>query len=138
MEEANEFSAHKFLPDFSRRFTVPARKAGEGFVPVMSADLDNILCRKETRKAGNDNCVRYKNRRLQLPRVTYRNHFVRHPAVVHEYRDGGMGVHDAQGRLVGKYDSEGRLVGEGPWKRKPSGSRRQRSASASSGYALGC
>ena len=114
MEEANEFSAHKFLADFSRRFTVPARNA------------------------GNDNCVRYKNRRSQLPRVTYRNHFVRHPAVVHEYRDGGMGVHDAQGRLVGKYDSEGRLVGEGPWKRKPSGSRRQRSASASSGYALGC
>ena len=99
MEEANEFSAHKFLTDFSRRFTVPARKA------------------------GNDNCARYKNRRSQLPRVTYRNHFVRHPAVVHEYRDGGMGVHDAQGRLVGKYDSEGRLVEEGPWKRKPSGSR---------------
>lgn len=138
MEEANEFVAHRFLPDFNRRFTVPAREAGEGFVPVMRADLDNILCRKETRKVGNDNCVRYKNRRLQLPRVTYRNHFVRHPAVVHEYRDGSMGVHDAQGRLVGKYDSEGRLVGEGPWKRKPSGSRRQRSASASSGYALGC
>ena len=38
--------------------------------------------------------------------------------VVHEYRDGGMGVHDAQGRFVGKYDSEGRLAGEGPWRRE--------------------
>ena len=138
MEEANEFLACKFLPDLNRRLSVPAREAGDGFVPVMDADLDNILCRKETRKVGNDNCVRYKGRRLQLPRVTYRNHFVRHPAVVHEYPDGSMAVYDSEKRLVGKYDSDGRLVGEGPWKRKPSGSRRRRFTSAPSGYALGC
>ena len=137
MEEANEFLARKFLADLNRRFAVPAREEGDVFVPVMKADLDNILCRKETRKVGNDNCVRYKNRRLQLPRVTYRNHFVRHPAVVHEYPDGSMAVYDSEKRLVGKYDSDGRLVGEGPWKRKPSGSRRRRFTSASSGYALG-
>lgn len=138
MEEANEFLAGKFLPDLNRRLSVPAREAGDGFVPVMDADLDNILCRKESRKVGNDNCVRYKGRWLQLPGVTYRNHFVRHPAVVHEYPDGSMGVYDSEGRLVGKYDSEGRLVGEGPWKRKPSGSRRRKFTSAPSGYALGC
>ena len=138
MEEANEFLERKFIPDLNRRLATPAREAGEGFVPVMDADLDNILCRKETRKVGNDNCVRYKGLRLQLPRVTYRNHFVRHPAVVHEYPDGSMGVYDSGGRLVGKYDSEGRLVGEGPWKRKPSRRRQRRFTSAPSGYALGC
>lgn len=88
MEETNEFLARKFFADLNRRFAVPAREAGDGFVPVMDADIDNMLCRKETRKVGNDNCVRYKGRRLQLPRVTYRNHFVRHSAVVHEYPDG--------------------------------------------------
>ena len=127
MEEANEFLARQFLADLNRRFAVPTRETGEAFVPVMNAELDNILCRKETRKVGNDNCVKYKNRRLQLPGVTYRNHFVRHPAVVREYPDGSMAV----------YDSDRRLAGGGPWKRKPSGSRR-RFTSASSGYVLGC
>ena len=47
MEEANEFLARKFLPVFNRRFAVPARETGEGFVPVMSAGLETYCVGKK-------------------------------------------------------------------------------------------
>ena len=96
MEEANEFVKNKFLPDFNKRFRVEAKEEGEAFIPLFGAGIKDILCLKASRVVGNDNCVSYKNMRLQIPEVLYRNHFVRAQVQVHEYEDGSMGIYHAR------------------------------------------
>ena len=112
MEEANRFLRDKFVPDFNRRFMAAPAEEGSAFVPLLGVGLDNILCLKHPRVVGNDNCVSYKGKRLQIPPVEYRYHFVKAKVMVHEYSDGSMAIYHGK-RRVGSYDSEGRLKSEG-------------------------
>ncbi len=109
MEEANEFLADKFVEDFNEKFSVEAREEGSAFVPLLGVGLENILCLKHQRIVGNDNCVSYKGRSLQIPPVKDRYHFVRAKVVVHEYPEGGMAIYHDK-RRVGVYDREGGLI----------------------------
>ena len=108
MEEANEYVSQRFIEPFNERFRVDPREPGSAFVPLLGVDLDDILCLKHQRVVGNDNCVSYKGKRLQIPPVKDRYHFVKAKVLVHEYFDGRMSVHHGK-RKVGSYDSEGRL-----------------------------
>jgi hypothetical protein len=112
MEEANRYLEESFIDDFNERFTVEAREDGSVFVPLLGLGLDDILCLKEHRVVGNDNCVRYKNLSLQIPPVKDRYHFVRANVVVHEYEDGRMAVVHEGRRKLGVYDVEGNLIKE--------------------------
>ena len=112
MEEANEFLADKFIKGFNEKFSVEAGEEGSAFVPLFDAGVDDILCLKHPRVVGNDNCVRYGGKSLQIPAVKDRYHFVRAKVMVHEYCDGGMAIYHGK-RRVGSYDSEGRLKKEG-------------------------
>ncbi len=112
MEEANRYLRDRFVPDFNRRFAVEAREEGSGFVPLLGVGLEDILCLKHDRVVGNDNCVRYKGMRLQIPPVGDRAHFVRAKVMVHEYECGGMAVVHEGKRKLGVYDREGNLVEE--------------------------
>ena len=58
-------------------------------LPSMKAKLRDILCLKAERTVGNDNCVAYRGRRLQIPPQRHRCHCVRAKVSVHEYEDGG-------------------------------------------------
>ena len=137
MEEANEFLADKFIKGFNERFSVEAREKGSAFVPLFNARVEDILCLKHPRVVGNDNCVRYKGKSLQIPPVKDRYHFVRAKVVVHEYGDGSMSVYHGK-RRVGSYDREGRLNGKGGVSRVGTRTGSHRSfTSASSGYTLG-
>ena len=137
MEEANEFIEEKFLAAFNRKFMTEPLEEVSAFVPLLGVELDDILCVKEQRVVGNDNCVSYKGICLQIPPVKDRNHFVRARVMVHEYSDGRMGVFHGERRL-GTYGREGRLTDyEQEGSEKPAGRiRRRRFTSASSGYAL--
>lgn len=112
MEEANKFLSKGFVEDFNGRFTVGAAEEGSGFVPLLGAGLDDILCLKHRRVVGNDNCVRYKGMELQIPPVGDRAHFVRAKVMVHEYEDGRMAVVHEGKRKLGVYDERGNLVVE--------------------------
>lgn len=81
-------------------------------MPLLGVSLENILCLKNPRVVGNDNCVSYRGLRLQIPPVEDRYHFVRARVMVHEYSDGSMAIYHGK-RRVGSYDSEGRLKTEG-------------------------
>ncbi len=94
MDEANEF-LKDFWPRFNAAFAVEAREAKRAFtrlLPRMKAKLPDILCLKETRTVGNDNCVTYKGKTLQIPPQPHRYTYVRAKVKVHEYEDGGMAV----------------------------------------------
>ena len=135
MEEANEFMEKKFLSAHNRKFMTEPMEEGSDFVELLGAQLDDILCVKRERVVGNDNCVSYKGRRLQIPPVDDRNHFVRARVMVHEHSDGRMSVHHERQRL-GIYDREGKLINH-KQEEKSGRTRRRRFTSASSGYALG-
>ncbi len=76
-------------------------------MPLPEVPLDDILCLRETRTVGNDNCVSYDGRRLQIAPQPHRIHYVRAKVRVHEYEDGTMAVFHDKLRL-GRYDREGR------------------------------
>ena len=112
MEEANRYLSEVFVDDFNRRFAVAPREEGSAFVPLLGVGLEDILCLKHQRVVGNDNCVRYKGKSLQIPAVRDRAHFVRAKVMVHEYGDGSMAVVHERKRKLGVHDREGNLTEE--------------------------
>ena len=44
-----------------------AEQEGSAFVAVPGLDLTEVLCVQEERVVGNDNCVSFLNRKLQIP-----------------------------------------------------------------------
>ena len=89
MAAANEF-LRGFWPRFNAMFAVPPKEAKSVFSPLvrsLKAKLPDILCRKAERTVGNDNCVSYGGRRLQIPPQRHRCNYVRAKVQVHEYED---------------------------------------------------
>ena len=72
----------------------------------------DLLCVQEERQVGNDNCVRWQGRVLQIPPSPLRPHFVRSTVRLHAYPDGT--VADLQGPAPsGHLPAGGRAAGPG-------------------------
>ena len=110
IEAANRFLAERFVPEHNRRFAVPAAEPGSAFVPFVGA-LTEILCVHAERVVGNDNCVRYEGRSLQIPEQKHRHHFVKAMVRVHAYAGGGLAVFHGP-RCLARYRSDGSLITE--------------------------
>ncbi|MCY3810006.1 MAG: ISNCY family transposase [Gemmatimonadetes bacterium] len=111
MDAANEF-LQDFWPRFNASFAVAPEEPESAFSPLlpsMKAKLPDVLCLKTGRTVGNDNCVSYRGRALQIPPQPHRRHFVRAKVSVHEYEDGATAVFHGTRRL-GRYDARGRLL----------------------------
>jgi transposase len=106
MEAANRFLVKRFLPAFNRRFAVVAAEEGSAFVPMLGVNLDEILCIKTERTVGSDNCVSYRGKVLQVPKVRGRCHFAKSVVMVHEYADGGLAVYHGP-RALSRYEASG-------------------------------
>ena len=110
MGAANAWLRDAYIPAHNARFTVKAEQEGSAFVAVPGLDLTEVLCVEEERVVGNDNCVAFLNRKLQIPESPLRAHFVRATVKVHQYPDGGLAIF--HGRLcLGRYDGNGILLG---------------------------
>ena len=110
LDAANAWLRDTYIPAHNARFAVKAEQAGSAFVAVPGLDLTEVLCVQEERVVGNDNCVAFLNRRLQIPESPLRAHFVRATVKVHQYPDGGLAIF--HGRLcLGRYDSNGVPLG---------------------------
>jgi len=105
MESANRYLKERFIPAINKEFKVEPREDGNAFVPLFGCRLEEILCIQEERVVGNDNCVRYQGRVLQLPPDQYRCHYVR----VHAYPDGSYAVFHGPRKLA-CYDKDGTEV----------------------------
>ena len=108
VEAANRFLAETYLAEHNKRFAVAAAEEGSAFVPFVG-DLANILCAKHERVVGNDNCVRFEGRTLQIPEQRHRRHYVKVTTHVHEYPDGALAVFHGPRRLA-DYTAAGALV----------------------------
>ena len=67
------------------------------------------MCVQEERIVGNDNCVSYENRKLQIPESPLRPHFVKATVKVHQYPNGGLAIFHGR-RCLGRYDSKGAQI----------------------------
>ena len=67
---------------------------GSAFVPDSAGAWREILCIQEARQVGNDNTVKWRTLRLQIPPSPLRPHFVKATVRVHEYPDGTLAVRE--------------------------------------------
>lgn len=109
METANRFLFEHFLPAFNAEFKVPAREPGSAFVPLLDTRLDDILCIQEQRTVNHDNCVRFKNHVMQLPKDRHRCHYVKAKVRIHVYPAGQYAVFHGPRKLA-DYDANGQLL----------------------------
>jgi transposase len=92
MEAANRYLSEVYLPAFNAEFSHPAPEEGSAFVPWTGEPLDEILCEHFERIVGNDNCVSFEGRILQIPSDRYRLHYVRATVRIHRHPDGSLSL----------------------------------------------
>ncbi len=111
VEAANIWLRDTYIPAHNARFAVKAEQEGSAFVPVVGLDLTETLCLQEERVVGNDNCVSFETRKLQIPESPLRPHFVKATVKVHQYPGGDLAIFHGR-RCLGRYDKDGRPLGE--------------------------
>lgn len=107
-EAANRWIAEVYIPQHNAAFAVEPEQEGSGFVADRAGLWREILCVQEERTVGNDNTVKWRGLRLQLPPSRLRPHFVRASVRVHEYPDGSIAIFWGPHRLA-DYDSQGAI-----------------------------
>lgn len=108
MEEANQYLATTYRPEFNEEFRQAAKEPGTAFVPWIGKNLDDILCERYERTVTADNCVNFEGLTLQIPADRYRCHYVRVKVWVHKYNDGRMAIFHGP-RKLSLYDAEGNV-----------------------------
>lgn len=103
---ANRYLQELYRPAFNSEFTHPAREPGSAFVPWVGAHLAEILCEQFERRVGNDNCVRFESKALQIPADRHRCHYVKAKVKVHLYPDQTLAVFHGP-RCLARYDAQG-------------------------------
>jgi len=108
VEAANRWIAEVYIPQHNAAFAVEPEQQGSGFVADRAGLWREILCVQDERTVGNDNTVKWRGLRLQLPPSRLRQHFVKASVRVHEYPDGSIAVFWGPHRLA-DYDSLGAI-----------------------------
>jgi len=109
MAAANRYLEEVYLPAFNEEFSQPPLEEGSAFVPLIGANLNEILCEQHDRQVGNDNCVSFDGKKLQIPADKHRCHYVKAKVRVHRYEDDSMAVFHGPRRLA-DYDKDGKPV----------------------------
>lgn len=109
VEDANRWLAETYVAAHNEIFSVAAEQEGSAFVADGIGAWREILCVQEDRTVGNDNTVKWRRLRLQLPPSRLRAHFVKAKVRVHEYPEGGLAVYWGPHRLA-DYDAAGVII----------------------------
>jgi hypothetical protein len=64
---ANAWLRDTYIASHNARFAAKAEQEGSAFVAAAGPDLSEVLCAQEERTVGNDNCVSFAGRKLQVP-----------------------------------------------------------------------
>jgi transposase len=112
MECANRYLCDVYMPAFNDEFKRPAPEEGSGFVPLIGYDVTDILCEHYERRVGNDNCVSFEGKKLQIPADRHRMHYVKVKVRVHRYPNGRLAIFHGPRKLA-DYDSMGRVIQSG-------------------------
>lgn len=108
VNDANIWIKNTYIAQHNARFSVEPTEEISAYVPFIG-DLDQILCLQEERVVGQDNCVRYNNKVLQIPKDIHRYHYVKASVLVREYLDKSLAIFHGP-RLLAKYNRFGGLA----------------------------
>ena len=111
MAAANRYLAETYWSAFNTEFMQPAMEEGSAFVAWIGGSLDDILCEHFERTVGNDNCVHFEGRVLQIPADRHRCHYVKVKVRVLRYPDGTLAVCHGPRKLA-SYDAQGRPIAQ--------------------------
>jgi transposase len=100
VEAANRFIREVYLGEHNARFAVPADEPASAFVQVPDVLWRDVLCIQEQRRVGNDNCISWQGRQLQIPPTPLRPHLVRAKVRIHDYPDGTVAIFKGPLRLA--------------------------------------
>jgi hypothetical protein len=103
---ANDYLDQVYRPNHNAEFAQPAAQTGSAFVPCIGLRLPDILCMHFERTVGNDKCVSFEGRQLQIPASAERPHYVKTRVRVHRYVDGTLALFHGPRRLA-VYDAQG-------------------------------
>lgn len=109
LEAANRFLTETWVPFHNRTWTVPAAGEGTAFIPYTGGQLDRICALQHDRVVGNDNCVAFGKRRLQIPKASWRYSFAKCRVKVYEHLDGTLSIGHGP-HTLGHYDAHGQLL----------------------------
>jgi hypothetical protein len=98
MDQANVLLEQKLLPDFNRRYAVKAVREADLHREAPAA-IEEVLCVKEQRVVGNDWCVRWENRWLQIEAGAVSRGLAGREVVVKQLGDGTL-VLEHQGKRL--------------------------------------
>ena len=111
IEAANAWLRDVYRPAHNARFAIAAEQAGSAFVPTAGLELAETLCIQEERVVGNDNCISFQTRKLQIPESPLRPHFVKATVKVHRYPDSTLAIFHGR-RCLGRYNANASPIGE--------------------------
>ena len=97
---ANRYLREVYLAEHNASFAVSPEQPASAFVPAAAELWRDLLCVQEERQGGNDNCVRWQGRVLQIPPSPLRPHFVRSTVRLHAYPDGTVAIFTGPHRLA--------------------------------------
>jgi hypothetical protein len=103
IDSANQYLEQVYRPEHNRQFTEPSTLPESAFIPFLQGSLPDILCEQIERSVGNDNCVSFDGKSLQIPADQFRYHYVRARVKVHRYVDGTMAIFHGPRKLAHFY-----------------------------------
>lgn len=110
LDEANQV-LWKFLPEYNRRFSVPAAGVGSSFRALpLKLKLEEVFCFKYQRVVSNDNTVSLDGTLIQIPPGPARRSYAKARVTIHEGMDGSLGVYYQSNRIAFLAPSEPRVV----------------------------
>ncbi len=109
MDAANRYLSEHYRPAFNREFMVPVTEPGTGFVPLLGAQIDDILCEHYERTVGRDNCVSFEKLTLQIPQDQHRCNYIKVKIRVHRYPDRSLAIFHGPRRLA-NYHPDGQIM----------------------------
>ena len=111
MQEANQYLQQTYMPMFNKHFAQPPAQDGCAYVPLRGFDVDEILSECHERTVSNDNCVSYKQLKLQIPADPHRYHYIRAKVQVRVSCEGTLSIYHGP-RHLADYDSSGQRMPE--------------------------
>lgn len=113
LEAANAFLIQRWIPFHNQNWTVQASGEETAFVPYTGEQLDRIFALEHERTVGNDNCVEFAKRRLQIPKSSWRFSFAKCRVKIYEHLDGTLSIGHGP-HILGYYDHQGSLLAKKP------------------------
>ena len=104
---ANRYLRERFIADYNATFAHPPTDPASAFVPIGTADLDQILCHEEERVVARDNTVSLDGLPLQIDKQRGRRTCAGLRVVVRRHLDGRLSIWWGP-RCLGRYTATGR------------------------------